>query len=103
MEKRRHFRQKIDAPLVVWGIASGTRRASRGHCLNLSESGAGAIVSGSWLPGQVVSMELILPSQHQPVALQARVCHRQNMYCGFEFLGAGDTTLSQLRQACGAA
>ncbi|MGI9101025.1 MAG: PilZ domain-containing protein [Terriglobales bacterium] len=100
MEKRRHVRQKVEAALAVWGIASGTRRASRGHCLNLSESGAGAIVSGKWLPGQVVSMELILPADMRPMMLQARVCHRQNLYCGFEFLGTGEALISQLRQAC---
>lgn len=88
--------------MVVWSIVSGSRRASRGHCLNLSESGAGAIVAGSWLPGQVVGMELVLTRDEEPVQVQARLRHRDQLYCGFEFLGPTDDVREQLRVACSA-
>ena len=86
--------------MVVWSIGSGGKNASRGHCLNLSESGAGAIVAGTWLPGQVVGIELVLRTE--PVVVQARLRHRNSLHCGFEFLAASDTVREQLRQACSA-
>ncbi len=100
LQRRRHVRQKVEAPLVVWSIGSGGKNASRGHCLNLSESGAGAIVAGNWLPGQVVGMELVLPPNEEPVVVEARLRHRNRLYCGFEFLGPSDSVRTMLRLAC---
>lgn len=100
LQRRKHVRQKVEAPLVVWSIGSGGKNARRGHCLNLSESGAGAIVAGNWLPGQVVGMELVLPPDEEPVVVQARLRHRNRLYCGFEFLGPTEDVREQLRMAC---
>ena len=99
LEKRRFGRNKIEAAIVVWTIGSSGLKAERGHCLNLSEGGAGAIISGPWLPGQVVSMELVLPAVNQTIVLDARMCHRNRMYCGFEFLAPTDELRAQLRIA----
>ncbi len=100
LQRRRHVRLKVGAPVVVWSIVSGGKNGSRGHCLNLSESGAGAIVAGTWLPGQVVGMELVLPNVEEPVVVEARLRYRDRLYCGFEFLAASENVRRQLRQAC---
>ncbi len=100
LQRRRHERQRVEAPLVVWSIVSGGKNASRGHCLNLSESGAGAIVAGTWLPGQVVGMELVLPYFEEPLQVEARLRHRDRLYCGFEFLAPSENVRQQLRTVC---
>ena len=100
MEQRRHQRRKIEAPIRVWGIASDSTRAIHGHCFNLSEGGAGAIIAGPWQPGQVVTVQLTIPRGADPIMVEARLSHRNRIYCGFEFLGTNEMVMSQLRNAC---
>ncbi len=90
----------MEAPLRAWSIASGSRHASRGQCVNLTEAGAGAIISGPWMPGQVVTIELSIPGANQEITVQARVRHNNPNYCGFEFLGADEKIREQLRSVC---
>ena len=97
IDQRRFERAIIEAPIVVQGMASA-RKLLRGHCMNLSEGGAGGILAGELLPGQVVLMELVLDSL-QPVHVNARVRHRTRLYCGFEFLGPDGEALGQIREA----
>jgi PilZ domain-containing protein len=101
-ERRRHLRSRIEAPLRVWSIASGSRHACRGECVNLTEAGAGAIITGPWLPGQVVTMELVLPGADE-ITVQARLCHYNPTYYGFEFLGANHELRERLRSFCAVA
>lgn len=97
IDQRRFERTSLEAPIVVRGMAS-TRKLLRGHCMNLSEGGAGGILSGELLPGQVVLMELVLRTE-RPVHVNARVRHRSRLYCGFEFLGPDGEALGQIREA----
>jgi hypothetical protein len=100
MEQRRHPRCKVEAPIRVWGIASDSTRAIHGHCFNLSESGAGAIIAGPWQPGQVVTIQLTHPRDGQPIMVEARLSHRNRLSCGFEFLGTSELVVSQIKNAC---
>jgi hypothetical protein len=86
----------------VWSIASDAARAIQGHCFNLSEGGAGAIITCPWQPGQVVKMQLNV-SDLEPIIVEARLSHRSRHYCGFQFLGASDSVITQLRNVCSAA
>ena len=85
-QRRRSIRHRVEAAVLVWSIASNTSRAWRGHCLNLSEGGAGLIVGGPWMRGQVVRLELALPNSNVSFPMTARVAHRNRLYCGLEFL-----------------
>lgn len=98
--QRRHYaRRKVEAAVAVCGVASSAAaRMWRGHALNLSEGGAGIIVAGPWIPGQVVRMEIAFGETRQPVQVFARVAHRNRLYCGLEFLGTGEQSRSELRQ-----
>src|SRR5512147_1648364 len=99
IERRRHLRCQFEAPLRVWSIASGSRHACRGQCVNLTEAGVGAIIAGPWLPGQVVTIELVTPGGDE-MAVPARLCHRNPVSCGFEFLGTDGRVREQLRGVC---
>jgi len=98
-QQRRHTRCAVEAPLRAWSIASGAAHAARGQCVNLTEAGVGAIISGPWMPGQVVTIELSIGAG-QEITVQARVRHRNPNYCGFEFLGADEHIVEQLRRVC---
>ncbi len=96
-DRRRYTRSKFHAPVMVWSIASGPVNAVRGDCVNLTEAGAGAMISGPWAPGQVVNMEIAVPGS-QAVTVQARLSHKDHYSCGFEFLGTESrAVLEQLR------
>ncbi len=102
IERRRYLRCQFETPLRVWSIASGSRYASRGQCVNLTEAGVGAIVAAQWLPGQVVTIELVLPGGNE-FAIQGRLRHNHADFCGFEFLGADQRVREQLRGVCAGA
>jgi c-di-GMP-binding flagellar brake protein YcgR len=99
-QQRRHPRRNVEIPIRAWSITSDPTRAIHGHCLNLSEGGAGAIIAGPWKPGQVVTMQLNLSPDSQPIIVEARLSHRNQLHCGFEFLGTSELVMTQLRNAC---
>jgi len=101
-ENRRFARIQVQAPFVIRGIGSSLASSHRGEGLNLSEGGVGGVVSGDWLPGQVVTMELILPTSGESLQLNARVRHRTNPRCGFEFLAPEAAMMEKIRGVCGA-
>jgi c-di-GMP-binding flagellar brake protein YcgR len=98
--ERRFPRHRIEAPLLVRGIASAMSHAYRGHSTSLSEGGVGAIVSGELSPGQIVLMEVVLPGELQPLVVRARVCYRNDLECGFQFLGIEARAQQIIRTAC---
>jgi len=81
----------------VRSIGASLANGHRGHCVDLSEGGAGGVVPGEWRPGQVVTMELAVPGGDQSLVVSARVCHRDDMRCGFEFLAPSDEALTVIR------
>jgi hypothetical protein len=87
----------MDAAVAVCSVVSSAAQAWRGHCLNLSEGGAAVVVAGTWLPGQVVRMEMTLADQERPMQLVARIAHRGRHYYGLEFLAINDSLVSELR------
>lgn len=100
MVRRRFPRVPIEAPLLVRKMGVGLTGDMRGQCLNLSEGGAAGMVSGEFLPGQVVLMELVLPNSAEAVRVNARVRHQQEMVCGFEFLAPEPAALESIRRIC---
>ena len=101
--QRRYPRQAVEAALLVRSIGSSVASAQRGHCVDLSEGGAGAIVGGPWRPGQVVTMELTPANSEGSVVVSARVCHRDDLRCGFEFLAPTADVVDLIRKLCGQA
>ena len=97
-QRRRFPRRRMDAAVAVCGVVSRPADTWRGHCLNLSEGGAAVVVSGPWIPGQVVKMELALNASERPMQLVARIAHRSRNFCGLEFLATSDTAVNELRE-----
>jgi PilZ domain len=85
--------------VFLCSAVSSARSGERGHCLDLSEAGAGLVVAGSWQPGQVMQLELVLPRAERPLMLAARMVHRNRQFCGMEFLGLTESARARLRSA----
>jgi c-di-GMP-binding flagellar brake protein YcgR len=91
VQRRRYARHEFEAPVFLRSAGSHAREGWRGHCLNLSEAGAGVMVPGPWRPGQVVQLEIALPAREQPLLLVARLVHGNRLYWGLEFLGMSES------------
>lgn len=97
VQRRRFPRSNVEAAVAVCSVVSKAAQIWRGHCLNLSEGGAGVIVGGPWLPGQVVNVEFVPMNGNAAKQMVARVAHRTRLYCGLEFLGKSDSSFSELK------
>lgn len=97
VQRRRSPRNKVEAAVAVCSVVS--TQTWRGHCLNLSEGGAGVVVGGPWLPGQVVNVEFVPMNGNAAKKMVARVAHRNRHYCGLEFLGQSEFSVSDLKSA----
>ncbi len=60
------------------------------------------MIAGPWQPGQVVTIQLAVELD-SPIVVEARLAHRNRLYCGFQFLGVNDAVAAQVRTACGQA
>lgn len=98
VQRRRSPRSNVEAAVAVCSVVSRAAQIWRGHCLNLSEGGAGVIVGGPWLPGQVVNVEFAPLNGNPPKQMVARVAHRNRLYCGLEFLGQSEFSVSELKE-----
>ncbi len=99
-ERRRFLRQTLEAPLMVRSIGSTAVHAHRGHCVDLNPYGTAGLIPGEWRPGQVVTMELTLPGIDRALILTGRVCYREELRCGFEFLAPSSEAVDLLRSVC---
>jgi hypothetical protein len=85
---------------MVRSIGARAANSQRGHTMNLSEGGTGCVIPGEWRAGQVVTLELSLPGMDRSIVLSARVCHRDDMYCGLEFLAPSPEAVSLIQAFC---
>jgi len=71
-----------------------------GRSTELGEDGIGGTLTGEVEPGEVVSMELSLPTATYPMKFRALVRYRKGLHHGFEFLALNDQQKDALRRAC---
>jgi len=80
-------RHPINVPLDLIALRSGIPENLPGRCIDLSEAGVGAVVSGELGTGQQVAVELRLPNVGVPVRARALVRYQSRLRCGLEFVG----------------
>jgi|SRR6266404_8693258 len=93
-------RHKADAPVMVKGFDAGVDRSLTAHCVNLSEGGAGCIVSSKLKPGEFVLLELLLPLQQKALLVSAQVRHCSRYYCGLAFVAPSASVTTNIRTLC---
>lgn len=96
---RRHTRHPVDFPVSIKETIQGAVRSFSGQCRDFSDSGIGTEIAAELQAGEIVSLELGLPSS-VPVVLAARVRHRTGSRVGFEFLAVSGVIMQQIKSAC---
>jgi TonB family protein len=85
--QRRAFpRHPLHVSIDVLALRSGVPEHLPGRCIDLSETGVGAIVAGQLVAQQQVAVELQLPGVRMPMRVLARVRHMEQLRCGLQFV-----------------
>lgn len=71
-----------------------------GRSTEMGEDGIGGTLTGEVEPGEVVSMELFLPTASYPMKFRALVRYRSGLRHGFEFLALSSQQKETLHRAC---
>jgi hypothetical protein len=82
---RRHLRYPFSVPLTVLHLLPDGFRSCHGISVDLSEGGLGAILTDDLRVGEIVKVDLPLPSGS--VIMAAIVRHSNHRRAGLEFLG----------------
>lgn len=92
----RAFRRfMLDIRLVI----RTEKEVLHGRTKDLGEGGLGAVIPGDIQIGDMITLELQMPLNHEPLSLQAEVRYRQGFQYGFRFLHATDQQRELIRRA----
>jgi hypothetical protein len=83
---RRFARHRADVPLAATVLAQDGYQRFEGRCSEIAVAGLGAVISTTLVVGEIVSLEICLPSPLQNLKLRAVVRRRNGLFHGFEFL-----------------
>lgn len=97
---RRFIRRVIDIYLSVNVFRAGENVSYWGRSSELGEDGIGATLTGELEPGEVVFMEMALPTAPFPIKFRALVRYRDGLRHGFEFLALSAAQRDQIRRLC---
>jgi TonB family protein len=86
-QRRAYPRRPVHVPLDVIALRSGVPENLPGRCIDLSETGVGAVIAGELVPDQQVAVELRIPNVGVPVRARALVRYQSRLRCGLEFTG----------------
>lgn len=99
--QRRYPRAVFSVPISIRRLMPGGVRLTHGISLDISEGGMGALVQNKLMPGEVLEVDLPLPSQKLNAVAVVR--HTSSTLSGFEFLGLTPEERRQLAQLVGKA
>jgi hypothetical protein len=97
---RRFPRHALDVRVSVHAFRSGESVSFWGRSSELGEDGIGATLTGELEAGEVVSMELALPTAPFPIKFPALVRYRNGLRHGFEFLALSPAHREEIRRVC---
>jgi hypothetical protein len=97
---RRYPRYSADIRVSVQVFRPSGTVSLWGRSSELGEDGVGCTLSGEVEPGEVVSMELLLPTAGYPIKLRALSRYRTGLRHGFEFLALTNQQKDALHRVC---
>ncbi len=97
---RRFPRYTLDVRVSIQAFRAGESISFWGRSSELGEDGIGVTLTGELEPGEVVSMELLLPMAPFPIKFRALVRYRDGLRHGFEFLALTATQRDEFRRVC---
>lgn len=97
---RRFPRYPVDIRISIQVFRPSGTVSLWGRSSELGEDGIGGTLTGEVEPGEVVSMELSLPTATYPMKFRALVRYRMGLRHGFEFLALNSQQKDALRRVC---
>src|SRR5262249_34213790 len=97
---RRYERFPADIRVSVEVFRPGGTASLWGRTSEIGEDGVGATLTGEVTPGEVVSMQLLLPGPAVPLRVRGLARYRTGLRHGFEFLTLSPSQHDVLRQLC---
>ena len=97
---RRFARYPADIRIEVQVFRTTGAVSYWGRSNELGEDGVGATMTGEIEPGEVVSMELTVPTTSLPMKFRALVRYRMGLRHGFEFLALSAEQRTALQELC---
>ncbi len=85
-EGRRYVRRRADLPITATVLTQDGYKSFEGRCREIAEAGLGAIIATELAVGEIVSLEISLPSPYQPLKLRSVLRRQKGLFHGFEFL-----------------
>lgn len=80
---------RADAPIELWG-----------RSIEFGQDGIGVTLTGELQPGEVATLELMLPGHSSPLKLRGLVRYRDGLRHGFEFLARDEIQRDLIRRTC---
>jgi len=100
INRRRFPRHSADIRMSIQVFRPSGTVSLWGRSTELGEDGIGGTLSEEVEPGEVVSMELSIPTEPYPMKFRALVRYRKGLHHGFEFLALSDQQRDALRRVC---
>jgi len=97
---RRFRRYPVDIRISIQVFRPSGTVSLWGRSNELGEDGIGGTLTGEVEPGEVVSMELSLPTATYPMKFRALVRYRTGLRHGFEFLALNSQQRDALHRVC---
>jgi DNA-binding response OmpR family regulator len=97
---RTNNRYPIAVPLTVSVMRRGVVHKIAGRSTDLSEGGMSATMHQELVPGEMVTVEFVLPTFKSQFTIRSRVLHRNVDSYGFEFLNVEKQQLEAIRMIC---
>ena len=98
--KRRFLRHALDMRVTVQVFRMGNTFSLWGRTTELGADGLGATLTGELEPGEVATLEFLLPSAHTAIRLRAITRYRRGLSHGFEFLTLKSEQREAIVRAC---
>jgi len=97
---RRFARYRASLKLRVLVLGAQGRLEITGLCNQLGEGGLGAIIGTELSIGEMVDVQLFLPSETDALSFRAVVRWRDRLQHGFEFFGMSADDSGKIRSFC---
>ncbi len=98
--RRQHARFHFDRRITARAFRDGRAQKFWGRTSDLSESGISVTFVEELEMGEVVTLDIPLPSSPEPLNLSACVRYRSGFFCGLEFLVVNERQRTAIRKAC---
>jgi hypothetical protein len=97
---RRFPRYPLDIRVSAKVFRDSKQISLWGRSIEFGQDGIGITLTGELAPGEVATLELILPASSVPLKLRGLVRYRDGLRHGFEFLARDEVQREVIRRTC---